>query len=239
MADELQLSANIRSGHVGAIRREGNIPAVLYGHGITPQNVEVESRQFQKLFTGAGYTTMLTLAIEGGESHPVFIRDVQFHPLKSTVTHIDFYKVRMDEVIKAKVPLKFIGESPAVKLLSGVLVRNMDELEVEALPKDLPHDIEVDISSLVDFEKALHVKDITLPSGVITHKDLEEVIALVQPPRSEAELEALSEEVKEDVESVEGVKKEVPAEEGAEGAEGKDPASAHGATAGKEDKKGE
>lgn len=212
MASVLQIAAKIRSGHVGAIRRSGNIPGILYGHGIDPQNVEVDSRKFQKLFKGAGYTTMLTLSIEGGEDHPVFIRDVQIHPLKSTITHIDFYKVRMDEKITAKVPLKFVGEAPAVKLLSGVLVRNMDELEVEALPKDLPHDIEVDIASLVDFENALHVKDIKLPEGVVTHKDQEEVIALVQPPRSEAELEALSEEVKEDVENVEGVKKEEPAE---------------------------
>ncbi|MEK7499807.1 MAG: 50S ribosomal protein L25 [Patescibacteria group bacterium] len=225
MASSLTLVAKGRSGHSSAIRRSGNIPAVIYGYGIDPQNVEVESRQFHKLFTGAGYTTMLTLSIEGGEDHPVFIREVQIHPLKSTITHIDFYKVRMDEAISAKVPLKFVGESPAVKLLSGIFVRNIDELEVEALPKDMPHDIEVDISSLVDFEGAIHVKDIKLPVGVITHVDLDEAVALVQPPRSEAELEALSEEVKEDVESVEGVKKPEVAEEGAEGAapaEGKD-----------------
>lgn len=224
MASNLTLSAKGRSGIASATRRAGNIPAVLYGYGIDPQNVEVESRQFYKLFTGAGYTTMLTLQVEGGEDHPVFIREVQIHPLKSTITHIDFYKVRMDEAISAKVPLKFVGESPAVKVLTGTLVRNMDELEVEALPTDMPHDIEVDISSLVDFEGVIQVKDITLPEGVITHVDLEEAVALVQPPRSEAEMDALSEEVKEDVESVEGVKKEVPAEEGAEGeaaAEGK------------------
>lgn len=223
MASLLQISAKTRSGQLGTIRRNGGIPAILYGHGIDPQNLEVDSRKFQKLFSGAGYTTMLNLSIEGGAEHPVFIRDVQIHPLKSTITHIDFYKVRMDEVITAKVPLKFVGESPAVKNLSGVLVRNIDELEVEALPKDMPHDIEVDISALVDFEKALHVKDIALPEGVVTHKDGEEVIALVQPPRSEAELEALSEEVKEDVENVEGVKKEEPAEgeAAAEGAESK------------------
>ncbi|MDA1169035.1 MAG: 50S ribosomal protein L25 [bacterium] len=233
MASTLTLSAKSRSGHVTAIRRSGNIPAVVYGYGIEPQNVEVESRQFNKLFTGAGYTTMLTLSVESGEDHPVFIREVQIHPLKSTITHIDFFVVRMDEAISANVPLKFVGESPAVKVLTGTLVRNMDELEVEALPKDMPHDIEVDISSLVDFEGVIQVKDIKLPEGVITHIDLDEAVALVQPPRSEAEMDALSEEVKEDVESVEGVKKEVPAEEGAEGA---DPASAE-ASAGKEEKK--
>lgn len=224
MASSLTLTAQARSGHPGAVRRAENIPAVLYGHGINPQHIQVSSRVFQKLFSGAGYTTMITLSLEDGKEHPVFIRAVQFHPIKNTIIHIDFYQVRMDEVIRAQVPIKFVGESPAVKDLGGTFVRNLDELELEALPKDLPHDIEVDISSLVDFDSAIHIKDITLPQGVTTDRSEDEVVALVQPPRSEAEMEALSEEVKEDVENVEGVKKEEPAEAGAEGeaaAEGK------------------
>lgn len=212
MADQLQLQATSRTQSVGAIRRAGSIPAVVYGHGVEAQNVSVDIRAFQKLFATAGYTTMITLSVEGGADHPVFIKDVQLHPLKSTPIHVDFYQVKMDEAITADVPLKFIGESPAIKNLQGVLVRSIDELEVEALPKDIPHDIEVDISVLDDFEKAIHVKDITLPAGVTTNRDLEDVVALVQPPRSEQEMEALSEEVKEDVEQVEGVKKEEPAE---------------------------
>lgn len=212
MKQNLSITASVRSGNPGASRRAGNIPAVLYGHGIEAQNVEVESRAFTKLFSSAGYTTMLTLSLKDGKEHPVFIRDVQLHPLKNTATHIDFYQVRMDEAITANVPLKFVGEAPAVKDLLGVFVRNMDELEVEALPKDLPHDIEVDISSLANFESAIHVSDIKLPEGVKTYKEGTEVVAIVQPPRSEKELEELSTEVKEDVESVEGVKKEEPAE---------------------------
>lgn len=220
MKSDLTIAAAPRSGNPGAVRRSGNIPAVLYGHGITPQTVEVESRAFQKLFTVAGRTTMLTLSIQDGKDHPVFIRDIQLHPLKNTITHIDFYQVRMDETIRASVPLKFIGQAPAVADMSGVLVRNIDELEVEALPKDLPRNIEVDISSLINFDTVIHVSDIKLPEGVTTHKDGGEVVALVQPPRSEQEIEALSTEVKEDVESVEGVKKEEPVEgEAAEGAE--------------------
>ncbi len=195
--------------------------------------MEVENRAFNKLFTAAGYTTMLTLSLADGKEHPVFIRDVQVHPLKNTITHIDFYQVRMDEAITANVPLKFVGEAPAVKNMSGVFVRNIDELEVEALPKDLPHDIEVDISSLDNFDAVIHVSDIKLPEGVKTYKEGTEVVALVQPPRSEQEIEALSAEVKEDVESVEGVKKEesVEGEAAAEGTDGKD--------AKKDDKKSE
>lgn len=220
MKQNLTITAETRSGNPGATRRSGNIPAVLYGHGIEAQNVLVETRAFNKLFASAGHTSMITLSLADGKEHNVFIRDVQFHPLKNTITHIDFYQVRMDEAIRANVPLKFVGESAAVKDMSGVFVRNMDELEVEALPKDLPHDIEVDISSLVNFESVIHVSDVKLPEGVKTYKEGTEVIALVQPPRSEQELEALSAEVKEDVESVEGVKKEEPAEgEAVEGAQ--------------------
>ncbi|OGY31530.1 MAG: hypothetical protein A3C02_02310 [Candidatus Andersenbacteria bacterium RIFCSPHIGHO2_02_FULL_45_11] len=223
MNSDLTISAAPRSGNPGVIRRSGNIPAVLYGHGIDPQNMEVETRAFAKLFTAAGYTTMLTLSVADGKEHPVFIRDVRLHPIKNTITHIDFYQVRMDEAISANVPLKFVGEAPAVKNMSGIFVRNMDELEVEALPKDLPHDIEVDISLLDTFDAVIHVSDIKLPEGVKTYKEGTEVVALVQPPRSEQEIEALSAEVKEDVESVEGVKKEEPAEgEAPEGAEGKE-----------------
>ena len=218
MAETFTIAAQSRDSHVGELRRAGNIPAVLYGHGIEAQSVTVEMREFLKLLPKAGYTTIINLKLDDKQDHPVFIRAVQFHPVKSTVMHVDFYQVRMDEKVTAKVPLKFIGEAPAVKDLAGTLVRSMDELEVEALPIDLPHELEVDISSIKDFDTVLHISNIKLPKGVVALQEEDEVIALVQPPRSEAEMDSLSEEVKEDVEAVEGVKKEEPAEgEAAEG----------------------
>jgi large subunit ribosomal protein L25 len=216
MAEVFTIPATIRDSKLGDLRRAGNVPAVLYGHGIEAQSVSVEGKEFLKLLPKAGYTTIINLVLDGKE-HPVFIRAVQFHPVRGTVTHIDFYQVRMDEKVTANVPLKFVGESPAVKNMAGTLVRNMDELEVEALPKDLPHELEVDISTLKDFDAVLHVSNISLPTGVVALKEADEVVASVQPPRSEAEMDSLSEEVKEDVEAVEGVKKEEPVEEGAEG----------------------
>ena len=217
MAETFTIAAQSRDSHVGELRRAGNVPAVLYGHGIEAQSVSIEMRAFMKLLPKAGYTTIINLVLDDKKEHPVFIRDVQFHPVKSTVMHVDFYQVRMDEKVTAKVPLKFIGESAAVKDMAGTLVRSMDELEVEALPIDLPHELEVDISTIKDFDTQLHVSNITLPKGVVALAEADEVIALVQPPRSEAEMDSLSEEVKEDVEAVEGVKKEEPVEEGAEG----------------------
>lgn len=229
MAELLSLEGNTRNSHIGAIRRSGYIPAVVYGHGIEPISISVESRAFAKLYAKAGYTTIVNLFVDGEKKeHSVFIKDIQFHPLKNMPVHIDFHQVRMDEVVRAKVPVEFVGESSAVKNLAGTLVKSIAEVEVEALPKDMPHALEIDITALADFDAVLHVSDIKVPAGVKLIDGAEEVVALVQPPRSEAELESLSEEVKEDVESVEGVKKEEPAE-------GEVPA-AEGAT---EEKKGE
>lgn len=210
--DRLQLEASARSGKPRAVVRAGQVPAILYGHGIKNEALQLNAKAFSKVWQAAGNTTLVILKT-GKTEHPVLIREVQLHPLRDSVQHVDFLQVRMDEKIKARVPLVFTGQSAAVKDLNGVLVRNHDELELEALPQDLPHNVSVDISSLIDFEKVIHVKNIPLPKGVTVLTDAEEVVALVQPPRSEEELKSLSEEVKEDVTAVEGVvKPEIPAE---------------------------
>lgn len=222
MAKKITLEANKRDGKAQVTRREEGVPAVLYGHGIDPENVQVNYKEFSKVYSLAGGTSLVMLKLADQE-RPVIIRDVQFHPLKNTYLHADFYQVRMDEEIHANVPLNFIGESVAVKDMSGILVRNIDEIEVKALPQDLPHDIEVDISSLKTFDDVIRVEHLNLPEGVTPLEESDAVIALVQPPRTEEELEALEEEVTEDVESVEGVEKKE--EEGEESEEG-EPAEA-------------
>ncbi|MEK7557135.1 MAG: 50S ribosomal protein L25 [Patescibacteria group bacterium] len=205
MSQPVKLAAQLRAASAAAVRRSHGIPGVLYGHGLTSQSVQVDGQGLEKALQEAGTTSLVTLTVEG-KDHPVIIRDVQYHPLRGTLQHVDFYQVRLDEAIHAKVPLTFAGEAPAVKDLSGVLVRNLDELELEALPQNLPHGIVVDISYLDTFEKTIRVSDLKLPAGVKVLQEADTVVALVQPPRSEEELEALTEEVKEDVETVEGMK---------------------------------
>ncbi len=222
MSKKIELKGEPRKETASQSRRAGFIPGVLYGHGVDTQSVQVDAKLFGKVFSQVGYTSLLNLAI-GATTHDVLVRDVQFHPLKSTVTHIDFYQVRLDQKVKADVPLTFVGEAPAVKDLSGVLLKNRDTVEVEAFPQDLPHDIKVDISGLTNFEATLHVSNLQLPPGVEVLHEANEVIALVQAPRSEQEIEALAEEVKENVEAVETVEKPKEEEEVAEGAEGTAP----------------
>jgi len=219
MTKKLALQAEDRKGKARAIVRSGFIPAVIYGHSFATIPFQIESRAFKKILHEAGTTSLITLKI-GKDEHQVLIREVQSHPVRGEVVHVDFYLVRMDEVIKAEVPIVIEGVAPAVKELSGILLRNMDAVELEALPKDLPHQITVDVSSLTDFEKVIHVKDLSVPAGVKLLSDLEAVVILVQPPRSEAELEKLSEEVKEDVTAVEGVIKPEKPAEGEEAKEG-------------------
>lgn len=199
-------------GHnVKKLRTAGMMPCVTYGHGIKTQSIVVSERDFAKAYEKAGSSTLVELTIDS-EKKNVVIHDVQFNPVNGRPIHADLYQVRMDEKIKAEVPVKFVGVSPAVKDFGGILVKAVDKLEVEALPKDLPHEIVVDLSVLKKFEDSIALKDLKIPAGVqVLVEDKELGIASVTPPRSEEELKALDEAVTEDVEAIEGVK---PKEEG-------------------------
>lgn len=167
------------------------LPAVLYGAGVPATLLSVSAREFDTILAEAGETSLVTLAVED-KLYNVLIHDVAKDPMTLAPIHADFYAVRMDKSIEANVSLAFVGESPAVKNEGGVLVKVLHELAVKALPKDLPHKIAVDISRLEKFEDKIHVQDLTLPAGVVAHADPDEVVALVEPPRAEAELEELA-----------------------------------------------
>lgn len=178
------------------IRKSGGIPAVLYGHKIKNLNLSVNSKEFGLIYKTAGESTILNLSVEGEKApRNVLVYDVSLHPVESFISHIDFYEVKMDEKIKTRVPLIFEGESSAVKAEGGVLIKNIYEIEVEALPQNLPHEIKVDISKLATFHDTITLADLLIPDGVKMHGDPKEIIAKVAPPRTESEIAALSEEV--------------------------------------------
>ena len=210
------------------LRREAMVPAVLYGHKVKNVFLIVDRKQFQKVFKEAGESSLIDLAIEK-EKKPrkVLVKEVQRDPVSGEYLHIDFYEVRMTEKITAEAPLEFKGVSRAVKDLDGVLVKNLDEIEVSCLPQDLPHSILVSISSLKTFDDVIYVKDLDIPKNVEVLAHPEDVVVSVMPPRSEKELEELEEKVEEKVEEVEGVKKE--GEEGAESEAGGEPGAPEGA----------
>lgn len=199
------------------IRATGNIPAVLYGKSQAALNLQVPTKAFEKAYKEAGESTLVYLNV-GKDSYPTIIKDVAKDSISGQLLHADFYKVSLTEKIKAMVPVAFVGESPAVKDLKAIFVRNVNELEVEALPQNLPHEIAVDISALKAFGDQITLGDIKLDDAVLTG-EVNEIVATVQEPKSEAELEAELAEPTTDVTAVEEIKKEKLAEEGEEGAE--------------------
>ncbi len=212
--EKIQLKAtsrDIEKTTPNKVRKQGQIPAVLYGHKVKNQSLAVNAGEFERVLKKAGESTIVNLMTVDGKTHPVLIHDIQIHYLTSKPIHVDFYEVSMAEKLKAKVVLDFIGESKAVKELGGVLVKNISEVEVECLPADLPHSIIVDISKLEALQASILIKDLPIPDKVkiLTHSD--EVVAKIQPPRDvEAELAA---PVVEDISAVEGAAYDKPAAE--------------------------
>jgi large subunit ribosomal protein L25 len=208
---------------VKKLRQQGAVPAVIYGHGVKSIPATVERIAFDKVYKQVGESSLVDLVVDSGQPIKVLVQEVQFHPTTGAAQHVDFYQVRMDEKLEVDIPLKFVGEAPAVKELGGILIKAVAELKIECLPKDLVHEIEVDITSLAEFNQSLHVKDIKLPVGFkVLSPSHDEMVVTVAQPRSEAELAALKTEVKEDVSGVETVKPEkAKDEEVEEGAKGK------------------
>lgn len=197
-------------------RKDGLIPAVVYGRGIESSSLWVNMLEFKRLLKKSGESTMISLEIDGKNDRNVIIYEIQRDPVTDNIIHIDFFQVKMDEEIETEVQLEFIGESLAVRDLGGVLVKNMDEVEVKCLPGDLPSRIDVDVSVLNTFEDRICVKDLKISAKVKIDLEPETVVALVSPPRSEEELGKLDEKVEADVTKVEGVVKEDAPAEGEE-----------------------
>ncbi|MFA4817639.1 MAG: 50S ribosomal protein L25 [Parcubacteria group bacterium] len=217
--EKIKLDAKLREERgkrVNKGRKSGLIPAVTYGKGADPQSLWVDALEFGRLIKKSGESIIINLSIGGKNGYNVLIHELQQNPVNGSISHIDFYQVKMDEKIETEVELVFIGESPAVKEMGGVLVKSLDNIEISCLPADLPSSIEVDIATIKTFDDHIYVKDLKISKGVEVKDDPETVVALVTPPRSEEELSELEEKVVEDVTKVEGVVKEEPAIEGEE-----------------------
>jgi large subunit ribosomal protein L25 len=187
-----------------------SIKAILYGKNVENKMLWIDYQEFRKAYEAVGESTVVDLAIEGnGANHKVLIHDVQLDPVTDEFRHIDFFEVKMDEEITTEVEIEFVGESSAVKELGGVLVKNLDSVEVTSLPGDLPNIITVDVAAIKTFEDYIYVKDLKVSDKVKILADPETVVALVSPPRTQEELEQLNEKVEVDIEQVAGMKKEV------------------------------
>lgn len=170
------------------------LPAVVYGHGFDPQSLVVDYQEFRRAYIKAGETTIIDLDIEG-KSVPVLVKEVQFHPVSDKMQHIDFFKVNLKEKIKAHVPVVFIGTAPAVKNMGGILTHQLDHIDVECLPNEIPHEFEVDVTGMVDFDGVVYVKDMPAIPGVEILNDGDQIIASIVAPKVEVESELTPQEM--------------------------------------------
>lgn len=187
-------SPRTATGHqVKALRRSGQLPAVLYGNVKEHQNLSLDAHSFEKIFHEAGHSTILSLMVEGEKPVKVLVQDVQRDPIMGQLIHVDFYAVNLKEKLRTEVPIAFTGVAEAVDIQGGIFVAAKNELEIECLPENLPHEIVVDITPLKTFDDSLRVKDLILPAGVTVLNEEDEVVAAITEPISEEELAALDE----------------------------------------------
>jgi large subunit ribosomal protein L25 len=184
------------------LRRQGLVPAVVYGRHSAPTPVLVEAKALRKALAQAGTNRLITLHLDG-TSTMILTREVQRHPLTHNILHVDFFAVVMTEKITAEVPITLVGESPVVRRGDGILFQGTDTVAVEALPADIPPTIEVDLSGLEAIDQAIHVGDLRLPPAIEVQSPADEIIAKVLPATEEtfeeevagpeAEVEVISE----------------------------------------------
>jgi len=192
------------------LRRAGTVPGVVFGKGTDSIPVQVDAKRFEALYHAAGRTTIFQLTVPGAGAKSAIIKSVQRHPLSGRAVHVDFFLPDLTAEMQVDVPLVFNGEAPAIEATGGSLFTALDHIKVRALPADLPHEVAVDLSPLVDLDATIHVSDLlVLGERVTVLNDPDELVAKVMPPR------VLEEVLAPEVEGEEG-------EEGEEGAEGEE-----------------
>ncbi|MDP3741258.1 MAG: 50S ribosomal protein L25 [bacterium] len=207
---------NVLGKQNNKLRKSGFLPAVLYGKGKENLALQVSVRDFEKVFKQAGESTLINLDIEGKGSHKVLVHDVAMHFMKDDPIHIDFYEVDLTKKIHAKVPLHLVGVAPAVKELGGILIKSLSEVEVEALPEDLPQFVGVNLDSLKAIDNLIRLRELQVSDKVKILGQADEVVVSVKAPRTEEELAALEKPAAEEEKAViEGMAKEAAAEKAA------------------------
>ncbi|MBU6426933.1 50S ribosomal protein L25 [Patescibacteria group bacterium] len=174
----------VGTGKADILRKAGKLPAVFYGPKEENTPITVDAKEFGKVLKKAGESSVIILK-DGAHEHEALIHEVDLHPVTGEPRHADFYVIEKGKKVEVEVPLVFAGISPAVKDKGGILVKVMRELAIEAAPRDLPHEITVDISKLVELNDTVHAKDILLPKGVELKVNPEEVVASVSEAKEE------------------------------------------------------
>lgn len=218
---ELQISVVAREltgKRTKRLRAAGVVPAVVFGKTAGSVPVQLDAKTFETLYREAGRTSIVRVSVDGAAPTSVVIKSVQRHPLSGRALHVDFFAPDLTQEMLVDIPLVFVGKAPAVEESGGSLFTSLDHVKVKALPADLPHEITVDVSPLIDLEAAIHVSDLPVAANVTILNEPDELVAKVMPPRVEEEPEVVAElEEGEEGEAAEGEEGEGEAGPAAEG----------------------
>jgi large subunit ribosomal protein L25 len=194
---------------VRAMRRQGIIPANIYGNNVESVAVQVPSDDLRHLMKNHSRTEIVYVQLDG-EERPTFIKDVHRNPVTDQVLHVDFFQISLKEKVKIEVPIHLVGIPPAVDQHGGILTHHLNYVLVEALPTSIPSSIEVDVSGLAEIGASIHVSDLTTDEGAEILQDAESVVARIDLPAAER---SEAEEAAEAAEGEEGAEGEAPAAE--------------------------
>ncbi len=191
-----QLSANVRDtsgkGVARKLRGAGRVPAIIYGHGRDPQALSIDTRELERLLGHiSAENTVIDLAVDG-KSARTLIREIQRHPFKRQILHVDFQELVAGEKVIVRLPIILMGVPDGVRMDGGILDQTMRELEVEVDPSNIPNHLEVDVTKLV-IGSSLHVRDIPLPEGLEVIDDLDASVCVLSAPRAAVEAAAVEE----------------------------------------------
>jgi large subunit ribosomal protein L25 len=214
MAQHTELKAEKREllgKKVRRLRAAGILPATVYGHNVTPLSIQVNGREFRTLLRSQGRTQLIDLVIESEQPRPVFIKQTAVDAKRNALLHVEFFQANLREKVTTRFPLHFVGDSPAVRE-GGILLTVLDHVEIECLPDDVPAGgIEVDVSQIAEINGSIHVGDLVIPGNVTLLTPPDEVVAKVEAPISEEELEEVLEKI-EPVADIEGEEEKAAAE---------------------------
>jgi large subunit ribosomal protein L25 len=189
--DEVIIKANHRQvvgKKVKVLRRDGILPAVVYGQKIESIPISLDMREASRILERISPSALVVVDVDG-EQHYTLVRDKQRNPIRGSILHVDFQAVSLDETVRADLNIKIVGEAPAVETYLGIVVPSLEQLSIECLPKDLPDNIEVDISGLNEIGDSLLVRDLVAPNGVEILSDPEDVVVVVIAQAAEEEVE--------------------------------------------------
>jgi large subunit ribosomal protein L25 len=196
------ISRQVTGKQVRALRREGRLPAVIYGHNIGSIAISLDFHEASYVLPGVSSSHVVQVVVDGKKEHAALVRERQRHPVTGALLHVDFQAISMTEKLHTSVSIELTGTAPAVRDYDGILVAVQEEVEVESLPGDLPERIKVDISGLKEIGDAIRVRDLSVPEGVEILTEPEEIVVVVTAPTA-VPVEEVEEEVEEEVSEAE------------------------------------